>query len=141
LQPVSPSAISPASLAIGNLVLEGPNELRDLNFSPECEVAHTSPRKYCADWLGSVSAVSRSLSHLWRDLSAQPEVPIMRSHHAIAVVAAILIALGVKLLFFSAPAAEADIHAVKSDSMNVLQMHIDHPNMKNLPVQDVKDPI
>jgi hypothetical protein len=65
----------------------------------------------------------------------------MRSHHAIAVVAAVLIAFGVKLFFFSAPAAEADIHAVKGDSMNVLQMHIDHPNMKNLPTQDVKDPI
>jgi hypothetical protein len=45
------------------------------------------------------------------------------------------------LFFFSGPAVEADIHAVKGDSMNVLQMHIDHPNMKNLPVQDVNDPI
>jgi hypothetical protein len=65
----------------------------------------------------------------------------MRLHHAIAVVMAILIGLGVNLFFFSAPTAEADINAVKNASMNVLQMQIDHPNMKNLRVQDVKDPI
>jgi hypothetical protein len=88
-----------------------------------------------------VSAVNRSLSQPWRDLSAQPEVPIMRLHHAIAIVAVILIAFGVKLLFFSAPAAEADMQANKNGSMDVLQMHIDHPNIKNLPVLDVKDPI
>jgi hypothetical protein len=65
----------------------------------------------------------------------------MRLHFAIAVVAVALIGFGVKLLFFSAPAAEADIHAVKNGSMNVLQMHIDHPNITTLPVLDVKDPI
>ena len=65
----------------------------------------------------------------------------MRLHHAIAVVAVILIGFGVKLFFFSAPPAEADIHVVKNDSMNILQMHIDHPNIKTLPVLDVKDPI
>jgi len=47
----------------------------------------------------------------------------------------------VKLFFFSAPAAEADIFAVKNGSMNVLQLHIDHPNIKSLPVLDVRDPI
>jgi hypothetical protein len=34
-----------------------------------------------------------------------------------------------------------DIHAGKDASLNVLPMHIDYPKMKNLPVQDVKDPI
>jgi hypothetical protein len=65
----------------------------------------------------------------------------MRLHYAITVVAVILIGFGVKLFFFSAPSAEADLHAVKNSSMNVLQMHIDHPNIKTLPVLDVKDPI
>jgi hypothetical protein len=30
--------------------------------------------------------------------------------------------------------------AVKNGSMNILQMHIDHPNINNLPVLDIKDP-
>jgi hypothetical protein len=64
----------------------------------------------------------------------------MRAHHAIgAVVAVILIGAGVKLFFFSVPAAEAYIHAAESNSMNVLQMHVDHPNRKNLPVQKMHD--
>jgi hypothetical protein len=67
--------------------------------------------------------------------------PFMRLHYATAVVAIVLIGLGVKLFFFSAPAAEADIHGVKNGSMNVFQMNIDHPNIKTLPVLDVKDPI
>jgi hypothetical protein len=65
----------------------------------------------------------------------------MRLYRGIAVVAVILIGFGVKLFFFPAPTAEPDTHAVKNGSMNVLQMHIDHPNIKNLPVLDVKDPI
>jgi hypothetical protein len=65
----------------------------------------------------------------------------MRLRYAITVVAVILIGFGVKLFFFSAPAAEADIFAVKNGSMNVLQLHIDHPNIKSLPVLDVRDPI
>jgi hypothetical protein len=65
----------------------------------------------------------------------------MSAHHAIAVAAVILVGFGVKLFFFSAPAVEAGIHSGEDARMNVLQMHIDYPNMKNLPVQDVKDPI
>jgi hypothetical protein len=65
----------------------------------------------------------------------------MRLHFSIALVAVVLIGFGVKVFFFSAPAAEADIHAVKTGSMNVLQMHIDHPKIKELPVLDVENPI
>ena len=65
----------------------------------------------------------------------------MRAHHVIAVVTVILIGFGVKLLFFSVPAVEAGIRTGANASMNILQMHIDHPNMKNLPALDVKDPI
>jgi hypothetical protein len=68
-------------------------------------------------------------------------LPFLRLHHVIAAVAVILIGFGVKLLFFSAPVAEADLHAVENASMNVFQMHIDYPNMKILPAGDVKDPI
>jgi hypothetical protein len=64
----------------------------------------------------------------------------MRTHHAIgAVVAVILIGAGVKLFFFSGPAAEAYVHTAKSDSMNVLQIQIDYPNIKNLSVQKMHD--
>jgi hypothetical protein len=55
----------------------------------------------------------------------------MRLHHAIAVVAAILVGFGVKLFFFPAPIAEAE---AKSSSMNVFQMH-----RKGLPVQKMSD--
>jgi hypothetical protein len=40
----------------------------------------------------------------------------LRAHHAIAVVAVLLISFGVKMFFFSAPTAEANIHAVPSVS-------------------------
>jgi predicted acyltransferase len=63
----------------------------------------------------------------------------MRAHHAMAVVAVMLIGLGVKLFFFPAPAAEADTSAVPSASVDPLQMHIDHPNIKNLPSHKLHD--
>ena len=63
----------------------------------------------------------------------------MRAHHAIAVVAVMLIGFGVKLFLFSASTAEADTQAVSHASMNVFQMHIDHPNLKNMPVQKMHD--
>jgi hypothetical protein len=63
----------------------------------------------------------------------------MRAHHIVAVVAVILIGFGVKLFFFSVPAVEAGIHAGEDAPMNILQMHIDYPKMKNLSVQDIKD--
>jgi predicted acyltransferase len=63
----------------------------------------------------------------------------MHARHGIAVVAVILIGLGIKLLFFPAPAAEANTPAVASASMNVLQMHKDHPNIKSLEPQKLQD--
>jgi len=76
-----------------------------------------------------------------RSVKSQPKAKeaFMRAHHAIAVVAVILISFGVKIFFFSPPTAEADIHAVQSASMNVLQMTIDHPNRNNHPVQKMND--
>ena len=57
----------------------------------------------------------------------------MRFHHVIAVVAVLLIGSGVKLFFFSVP-AEASLQAVADSSINVLQMHRDHPSIKDLPL-------
>lgn len=63
----------------------------------------------------------------------------MRAHHGIAVVAVVLIGIGVKLFFFPAPAAQADTPAVAGASMDVLQMHRDHRNIKDLPLQRLHD--
>jgi hypothetical protein len=60
----------------------------------------------------------------------------MRAHHAIAVVTVILVAFGLKLTFFSAPIAEADVASVKSVNIDISQMH---QNIKNLPVEKSHD--
>jgi hypothetical protein len=52
-----------------------------------------------------------------------------------------LAGLGAKLTLFPAPAAESGLRGVKVGSMNVLQMHIELPGVRNLPVLDVKEPI
>ena len=57
----------------------------------------------------------------------------MRKHHVIAVVAVLIIGVGVKQFFFPPKAAEADPH---SATLDIRQMHIDHPN---LPVQKMHD--
>ena len=62
----------------------------------------------------------------------------MRAHHVIAVIVVLVIGIVAKQLFFPAEKAEADINA-PSVSMNVLQMHIDHPNRTNLPIQKMRD--
>jgi hypothetical protein len=58
----------------------------------------------------------------------------MRKHHIAAIVATILVAFAVKV-FFLAPTAEANIHAVKGASMDVSRMH----ENRTLPVQAVHD--
>jgi hypothetical protein len=60
----------------------------------------------------------------------------MRTHHAIVVVALILIGLGLKLTLFSAPAADADTRAVESLHIDVSQLQQD---TKNLPEQKAHD--
>jgi predicted acyltransferase len=66
--------------------------------------------------------------------------PFMRSRYAIAVIAFILIGFGVKLIFLRAPSVEAGMNSGANASIDILQMHRDHPNIKSLPVLDVKDP-
>jgi hypothetical protein len=63
----------------------------------------------------------------------------LRSHRVAIVIAILLISFGLKMFFLSAPTAEADIHAVPSASMNVLQMQIDHPNRTSLAEEKVND--
>jgi hypothetical protein len=60
----------------------------------------------------------------------------MRAYHAIAVVTLILIGFGLKLTFFSAPIAEADVGSVKSVDIDISRMH---QNIKNLPVEKFQD--
>ena len=60
----------------------------------------------------------------------------MRAHHAIGIVAVILVGFGLKLLFFPAPIAEADLLGVRSVGMDISQMH---QNNKNLPKQKIHD--
>ena len=60
----------------------------------------------------------------------------MRAHHAIGIVAVILVGFGLKLLFFSAPSAEADLRGARSADMDIFQMH---QNNKNLPEQKIHD--
>jgi hypothetical protein len=60
----------------------------------------------------------------------------MRAHHAIAIVAILLIGFGLKLTFFSAPPAEAVVPPVEIVRMDVFQMQ---QNIKNLPEQKMND--
>ena len=62
----------------------------------------------------------------------------MRTHHVIAVVAILIVGLGVKQFWFPPMQAEADMHAMPSASMNVFQMQSDI-NLKTLPVQKMHD--
>jgi hypothetical protein len=60
----------------------------------------------------------------------------MRAYHIIAVVAVILVGVGAKLIFFTAPAAEADPLSINSVGVDVSQLQ---QNAKNLPVQKFQD--
>jgi len=52
------------------------------------------------------------------------------------LVAALLVGISAKLIFFSAPTAEADSLSIKGAGMDVSQLH---QNAKNLPVQNFHD--
>ncbi len=60
----------------------------------------------------------------------------MRAHHAIAIVAAILVGFGLKLTFFSAPIDVAHAGFVKTVSMDISEMQ---QSIKNLPVEKFQD--
>ncbi len=60
----------------------------------------------------------------------------MRVHHAIAIVAIILIGFGLKLTFFSAPAADANARSDEGVRMDVSHMQ---QSIKGLPEQKMHD--
>lgn len=60
----------------------------------------------------------------------------IRAHHVAAVVAVILVGVGLKLIFFAAPTAEADSRPIKSARVDISQIH---QNIKSLPVQKFHD--
>ena len=62
----------------------------------------------------------------------------MRAHHVIAVLAVLVIGLGAKQFVFPPKQADANINAVSSASVDVLQMHRDI-DTKSLPVQKMRD--
>lgn len=62
----------------------------------------------------------------------------VRAHHVIAIVAVLVIGLGVKQFVFPPQQAAANINAVPSASMNILQMHRDI-DIKSLSVQKMND--
>jgi hypothetical protein len=136
-QPSLTNAIKQLELTLGGSLFDrdrANTRLSDLGILVRPELARidqsaTETKRKAAKFLAA-----RSVKPQLRAMEA-----FMRAHHAIAVVAAILIGFGVKLFFFPAPAAEADMHAVESSNMNVHQMHIDHPSRNNLPVQKMHD--
>ena len=60
----------------------------------------------------------------------------MRAYQGVAIVALILVGVGVKLIFFAAPTAEADSLSIKSVGLDISQMH---QNTKSLPVHRLHD--
>jgi hypothetical protein len=64
----------------------------------------------------------------------------MRKLHAfvVAIVAAAVIALGVKTIFFSAPKAEADSMTGSISTPSTFELH---RNMKDLPVHEIENPM
>ena len=64
------------------------------------------------------------------------EGAVMRARRNIAVVAVILVGVGVKLIFFTAPTAEADSLSIKRVGVDVSRLH---QNVKSLPVQEFHD--
>jgi hypothetical protein len=60
----------------------------------------------------------------------------MRSYHIIAVVAAVLVGIGVKLPFFAASSAEADPRSIEGLSVDIPRMH---HSIKNGQVQKFHD--
>jgi hypothetical protein len=60
----------------------------------------------------------------------------VRAYHLIAVVAVILVGIGVKLPVFAAPIAEADSRSIESLSVAIPRMH---HGIKNIQVQKFHD--
>jgi hypothetical protein len=64
----------------------------------------------------------------------------VRAYLVITVVTVLVIGFGVKTFFFPNPPAQAQSQASPSASMNPFQIHLDHPRIRDLPEQRVKEP-
>jgi hypothetical protein len=60
----------------------------------------------------------------------------MRAYQGVAIVALPLVGVGVTLIFFAAPTAEADSLSIKSVGLDISQMH---QNTKSLAVHRLHD--
>jgi hypothetical protein len=60
----------------------------------------------------------------------------MRIQLATAIAATILATFAAKLLFFGTPPVVADPHVATASTINVLQMHLEHPSMDKLEVKE-----
>ncbi len=63
----------------------------------------------------------------------------MRARHVAAALAVILVLFGGKVLFWPALTVGGDTVAAQGASIDVIQMHIDYPNINNLPVYRTND--
>jgi hypothetical protein len=63
----------------------------------------------------------------------------MRFRYIVAITAILVVGLGVRMFTLSISRAHANLEAPTNASMNVLQMHRDYPNMKNVSVQKMDD--
>jgi hypothetical protein len=64
----------------------------------------------------------------------------MRPYLAIAIVLILVVLFAGKMFLFPKPAAQARSPAATTASMDVFQMHLDHPAIRQLPDQTVKEP-
>jgi hypothetical protein len=64
------------------------------------------------------------------------EGTVMRAHHAIAIAAAIVLAFGLKLFFFSVSSAESNAGGMRGVGMDIAQIH---RNIEDLPVEKIHD--
>jgi hypothetical protein len=62
----------------------------------------------------------------------------MRARYLFAITVVLVAGVAAKWLFFSTTPAEAQL---ESPTLNILQMQTDYPNMKDMPVQEVTDPV
>jgi hypothetical protein len=59
----------------------------------------------------------------------------MRAHYTIAIIVVLATGILAKWFFFSTAPAEAQLRS----TLDVFQMTINHPNIKVLPIQNIKD--
>ena len=64
----------------------------------------------------------------------------MRPYLVIAIVIVLIAGFAAKILFLPNPTAEAQSPAATAAKMDVFQMHLDHPTIRHLPEQTVKEP-